>query len=317
MFSIKSCGLMFEPQQGMHVDELANWAKYSEKSGYGYFFRSDHLLPTSGEKKERDSPECWTTLGVVSAVTRKIKFGPMVSPVGFRNPALLARMACTLDSFSKGRTILAVGAGWNEEEYKAHGIPFPDFRTRKKHFVDALEIIKPITQGKRIDYDGEFFSAHVECFPKPYGSRMHLICGGRHRRVVETLAKYADEWNIFSTPVDKYQELRNVAETARQRAGVVDKLAISLMSSFIIGESKRDLNKRIQNYGWARALGSDPDAIRKTLVSKGVLCGLVEDFVAQVNKLRDLGIQKFYFQCLDTKDKEMIGLLTSTLKSEF
>jgi alkanesulfonate monooxygenase SsuD/methylene tetrahydromethanopterin reductase-like flavin-dependent oxidoreductase (luciferase family) len=317
MFSIKSCGLMFEPQQGMCVDELANWAKYAEKSGYGYFFRSDHLLPTSGEKKGVDSPECWTTLGAVSALTRRIKFGPLVSPVGFRNPALLARMACTLDSFSKGRMMLAVGAGWNEDEYKAHGMPFYEFRTRRKQFLDSLEIIRPITEGKRVDYDGEFFSAHVECFPKPHGSKMHLICGGRNRKVVETLAKYADEWNLFSTPVEKYQQLRNVLEASRERSGINEKIEVSLMSSFIIGESKRELSRRIKNYAWARALGSDPEVIRETLVSKGVLCGLVEDFVAQVSELREVGIEKFYFQCLDTKDREMIGLLTSTLKSEF
>lgn len=150
---IKDCGLMVEPQEGMTIDELLDVASFAEKKGFGYFFRSDHLLPTS-RKKGLDSPECWVTLGAIAARTRRIRFGPMVSPVGFRNPSLLARMAQTVDAMSRGRLCLGVGAGWYEDEYKAHGIEFPDLETRKRQFTEALEIIRPLTQVGRVDFRG-------------------------------------------------------------------------------------------------------------------------------------------------------------------
>src|ERR1700746_3135026 len=111
---------MLEPQLGMAMNEFIDNVKMTERLGFGYLFRSDHLLPTD-DRRGIDSPECWASLGAIAASTHKIRFGPMVSPVGFRNPALLAKMACTLHSFSGGRLQLSAGAGWYEPEFRAHG----------------------------------------------------------------------------------------------------------------------------------------------------------------------------------------------------
>src|SRR5208337_4022111 len=126
MVSIRDCGLMLEPQEGMKVHEIIDWAKYAERRGYGYILRSDHLLPIEG-RKNQDSPEAWITLGVLAAETKKIKFGPLVTPIGFRNPALLARMACNVHDYSHGRLVLGVGAGWYKDEYHANGYQFPKY----------------------------------------------------------------------------------------------------------------------------------------------------------------------------------------------
>src|SRR5208282_247239 len=99
MVSIADCGLMLEPQQAMSIKDIVDWATIAEQKNYGYILRSDHLLPI-WDSKDRDSPECWSSLGVLAATTKKIKFGPLVSPIGFRNPALLARMACNLNDYS-------------------------------------------------------------------------------------------------------------------------------------------------------------------------------------------------------------------------
>ncbi len=191
---------MLEPQEGLSAQEIVSWAEFSERAGYGYLFRSDHLLPTSGERAGVESPECWVSLGALAAKTRKIKFGPMVSPVGFRNPALLARMACTLHAYSGGRLQFGLGAGWYESEYIAHGIEFPRLGIRWRQLIEALNIIRALTEGRRIDYDGKYFSAHVECFPKPVGRKIHLILGGRSARVVQTTSEFADEWNSLPQP---------------------------------------------------------------------------------------------------------------------
>lgn len=304
---------MIEPQQGMGIDDILEWASYAERSGYGYIFRSDHLLPIRASKQGLSSPECWVSLGALAARTKKIKFGPMVSPVGFRNPAMLGRMACTIHSFSRGRLLLGMGAGWYEEEYIAHGFEFPAFKVRRKQLIEAFEIIRPMTEGRRVDYDGEHYSAHVDCFPRPFGKKVHLIGGGRNPLIVRALAKYVDEWNIFNSPLDVYSRLKT--ELERARGG--DDVEISQMGLFIIADSKRSLSNRTKSYMRATGMSGDPDSMAQKLAFKGILCGTCEEFVEQVNERRKAGIEKFYFQVLDTKDKEMVRLLTKTLKEEF
>ncbi|MBI3841394.1 MAG: LLM class flavin-dependent oxidoreductase, partial [Thaumarchaeota archaeon] len=187
MLSIKDCGIMLEPQLGMSMAELIGAAKLTEKLGFGYLFRSDHLLPTD-DRRGLDSPECWTSLGAVAASTDTLKFGPMVTPIGFRNPALLARMACTVHSFSRGRLQLAVGAGWYEAEYMAHGYRFPPFKERMAQFHEALKIITAMVQDGRADFDGAYFSAHTDCLPRPSG-KMRTIIGGKSKPLVRAAAR--------------------------------------------------------------------------------------------------------------------------------
>ncbi|MDH2900585.1 MAG: LLM class flavin-dependent oxidoreductase [archaeon] len=319
MFSIKNCGLMLEPQEGMKVQEIIDWALYAERKGYGYIFRSDHLLALQGSdqpegKKAIDSSECWVTLGAVAAKTTKIKFGPLVTPVGFRNPALLARMACTLDSYSRGRVCLGLGAGWNENEYKAHGYDFPTFKVRRKQADEGYKIVRGITEGKRVDFDGEYYSAHVECYPKPAKRKVHLIGGGRNPRIVQTLANYVDEWNVFNSPLGTFQKLKQVLIENRSSE---ERIEISQMGSFLIAESRKKLDQKLARLAAKLGLGSDPDQAAKKLIDGGRLCGIVDEFVDQMNEKIDAGIQNFYFQILDPKDKNMVETLTHTLKTKF
>jgi alkanesulfonate monooxygenase SsuD/methylene tetrahydromethanopterin reductase-like flavin-dependent oxidoreductase (luciferase family) len=301
---------MLEPQLGMSPDEVVDWAKYAERAGFGYIFRSDHLIPTSGERGI-DSPECWVTLGMMAASTRRIKFGPLVSPVGFRNPALLAKMACTVHSFSGGRLVLGLGAGWFEDEYLADGYEFPRFRIRREQFEEALKIIRPLTEGRPVNFKGVYFSAKTDCYPKPRG-KVRLVLGGRSPKVVEVAAKYADEWNIFSSPMDQFLKLKKIV-----RSKISRKVVMSQMGYSILAENKRDLKKRLRHYASLVKIAGGEEEVLKRIRAKGVICGDAENFVAEVNKRRDAGIQRFYFQVLDPKDMGMLDLLVQTLKNRF
>lgn len=298
---------MLEPQEGMKVEEIIGFAAYAEKSGYGYIFRSDHLLPTSGTPNENGSPECWVTLGAIAARTEKIRFGPLVSPVGWRNPALLARMACTLDSYSNGRLCLGYGAGWFEDEYKAHGFEFPAVKVRLSQLEEACAIIRTLTLGKKVDYDGAHYSAHVECFPKPAKGHVHLIGGGRNPKVVQTLGKHVDEWNIFGSSLEKLKELKPHVESARHE------ITISHMGSVLLADSPGELQKRIDSF--AKHRGVNPDSLTPdSLSARGIITGTQSQFVAQLNSRVEAGITKFYFQVLSPEDKEGLKLLTDTLR---
>ncbi len=303
---IKDCGLMVEPQEGMTIDELLDVASFAEKKGFGYFFRSDHLLPTS-RKKGLDSPECWVTLGAIAARTRRIRFGPMVSPVGFRNPSLLARMAQTVDAMSRGRLCLGVGAGWYEDEYKAHGIEFPDLETRKRQFTEALEIIRPLTQVGRVDFRGRFFSAHLGSQPK-LRDRIYLIVGGRARSIVRQTANFGDEWNFFGAIPEGFESVKSTFDRCGRR------IEISRMGPFMLAETAGQLRAKLRRDMRKRGVSRGEDAHARALRKSGWIIGTAGDFPEDVGRYRDLGVGRFYFQVWETEKRDEIELLAEVLK---
>ncbi|HEV2137566.1 MAG TPA: LLM class flavin-dependent oxidoreductase [Nitrososphaerales archaeon] len=307
MVRLRDSGIMLEPQLGMTMDRLVESARLTEELGFGYFFRSDHILPTD-DRRGLDSPECWTSLGAVAASTSKIRFGPMVSPIGFRNPALLAKMACTLHSYSRGRLHLAIGAGWYEPEYKAHGFPFPNFRERVAQFSEALEIINALVQDGRADFDGKYFSAHTDCYPRPSG-RLNVIVGARTKPLVRIAAEKGDEWNFFHLPSNDFKELRKVLDASRGGR----KVEISEMGPFMIGRNQSELEANAKLH--ASKMGQDiaPQEVLKRLRARGAACGIVEEFLEQVRRIDDSGVQKIYFQTLAPENKAMLELLADTL----
>ena len=303
---ISKCGLMVEPQEGMASNELLDAAAFAETSRFGYFFRSDHLLPTS-RKKGLDSPECWTTLGAIAVRTAKIRFGPMVSPMGFRNPALLARMACTVNSLSGGRLQLGVGAGWYRDEYRAHGLKFPNLETRKRQFREALRIIRPLTQFGRVDFEGKYFSAHLDDLPK-LKEKVHLIIGGRAPSIVKETAAYGDEWNFFAPVPDAFDAIKRHLDGSGRR------IEISRMGPFVIAENAASLKERLKRGMRENRASGDEDAYARALRKRGWLLGTERDFPDCVNELRERGVGKFYFQVWDTGNKEQVDLLARVLR---
>jgi alkanesulfonate monooxygenase SsuD/methylene tetrahydromethanopterin reductase-like flavin-dependent oxidoreductase (luciferase family) len=125
-------------------------------------------------------------LGVIAAPSKALKFGSMVTSIDFRNPALLAKMACTLDSFSGGRLQLGVGAGWFETKYKAYGYEFLSFVARRQQFIEALHVLLPLVRDGMVDFEGNYFSVHTDCYPRPAG-KMHVIIGGKAKSLDELL----------------------------------------------------------------------------------------------------------------------------------
>ncbi|MDA4122714.1 MAG: LLM class flavin-dependent oxidoreductase [Thaumarchaeota archaeon] len=194
MASLKDFGLQFEPQGGMSAQALLDWCRYAEKNGYGYAFRSDHLLPIPDGVA--DSGECWTSLGAIAVSTKTLKFGPMVSPVSYRNPALLAKMARTVNILSKGRLMFGLGAGWYEREYLDYGYEFPPFSVRLDQFDEALKIIVPMTNGEKVHFKGKYFSADVQALPK---TKTHILIGGDIRG--SSRRRQDTQMNGTSTPV--------------------------------------------------------------------------------------------------------------------
>jgi alkanesulfonate monooxygenase SsuD/methylene tetrahydromethanopterin reductase-like flavin-dependent oxidoreductase (luciferase family) len=302
---------MLEPQLGTSAAQLIETARLTEQLGFGYLFRSDHLLPTDG-RRGIDSPECWTSLGAIAASTRSLKFGPMVTPMGFRNPALMARMACTVHSLSEGRLQLGMGAGWYEAEYTANGYAFPRFPERLGQFREALAIVSSLEREGRADFDGKYFSAHTDCLPRPSGN-LHIIIGAKSRPMVRLAARNADEWDVLVTPLNEFQELKKVFDAAVGPRNVL----VSEMGPFMIGrnEGKLEASARLQ----ASKLNQEisPQELLKRIRSRNAPCGTPEDFLEQVRAKMDAGIGRLYFQTLVPENTAMMELLADTLRGGF
>jgi alkanesulfonate monooxygenase SsuD/methylene tetrahydromethanopterin reductase-like flavin-dependent oxidoreductase (luciferase family) len=299
---IGNCGLMLEPQLGMGFQEVVAWAAYAETHGYGYFLRSDHLLPTQGDM-DRDSPECWVTLGAVAAATKRIKFGPMVTPIGFRNPAMLAQMSCNLHAYSRGRLVLGLGAGWYREEYKMKGFEFPTLKDRHDQLIEALKIIRPLTEGKRITFNGKHYNANTICYPYPQ-SKLRLVLGGWSQFIRRAANGYADELNLWNGVPADFKEVKQQ---------INKKIEISRAGIFFLAESSKKLQRKLKAKSRLLKELNLPTQINE-LKKKEVLCGDVEEFIAQLKEFSKAGVDRFYFDILDPRDKEMIDLLTRVLK---
>ena len=298
---------MLEPQLGMHFQEIIDWAKYAERNGYGYIFRSDHLLPTQGEK-DRDSPECWVTLGAVATVTERIKFGPMVSPIGFRNPTLLAHMACNLHAYSHGRFVLGVGAGWYREEYAAKGFEFPEIQVRHGQLMEALKIIRPLIEGKRVDFRGKHYRTNTVCYPYPR-RRMRLILGGWSPFIHHAAKKYADELNLWNGTPKDFRKIKQQLKSKGRR------IEISRAGLFFLAETSKKLQRKLNAESSRLKELNLPTSIR-ALRKHEVLCGDTDEFISQVKEFTEAGVDRFYFNILNPKDKHMVDLLTKTLMNE-
>jgi alkanesulfonate monooxygenase SsuD/methylene tetrahydromethanopterin reductase-like flavin-dependent oxidoreductase (luciferase family) len=302
---------MLEPQLGMSTGQLLATARQAEALGFGYLFRSDHLLSTDN-RRGMDSPECWTSLGAVSASTSRIRFGPLVTPVGFRNPALLAKMACTLHSFSGGRLQLGLGAGWYEAEYSAYGYGFPSFGMRKAQFEEALSVVLPMIREGSVDFDGKHFSAHTDCFPRPSGP-FHVIIGGRAKSIVRIAARLADEWNTLVCPPEDFSE--NASLLGSFAAG--RKVVKSEMGPFMLGRSESEIDSNTKFQLSRLGQTGTPEELIKRMKSRGAACGTPDELVAAISRKLEAGVQRFYFQTLVPENTAMTELLADTLKDNF
>jgi probable F420-dependent oxidoreductase len=194
-------------------------AQQAEEAGFDSLWLYDHLLYRPKGEQTIGIWECWTFLSALADATLRMQLGTLVACNSFRNPALLAKMAITLDEVSQGRLILGLGAGWNKPEYDAFGYPFDH---RVDRFVEALQIIRPLLKQGRVDFTGKYYQAR-DCEIRPVGPRksgppIMVGCGGT--RMMRLTAKYADLWNCgyFGQP-DTFVQPRQEFLDACQQTG--------------------------------------------------------------------------------------------------
>lgn len=174
-------------------------ALQAEEAGFDSLWVADHLLYRPDEStpwiaETQAVWECWTILAALAEATTRVELGTWVLCTQFRNPALLAKMAATLDEVSGGRIILGLGAGWHRPEFDAFGIPWDH---KVDRFEEALRIIAPLLREGTVDFQGTYYRA-ARCELAPRGPRprgLPILIGAKRPRMLRLAARYADSWN--------------------------------------------------------------------------------------------------------------------------
>jgi F420-dependent oxidoreductase-like protein len=185
-------------------------ARHAESTGWDGLFYADHFMP-DGDATRVAWPEAWTTLAALAATVPRIRIGPLVTGNTYRHPAVLAKMAATVDHISGGRLVLGLGAGWQENEHRQYGIPFYTVKERLERLGEAAELIKALFANETTSYRGKHYALENAVLePKPMQKPLPLLIGGGGEKVtLRIAAKLADEWNVWGD----VEKLRQKMET--------------------------------------------------------------------------------------------------------
>ncbi len=183
----------------------------AEALGYDWASLGDHFItnPVFGARDTDPWNEAWTTLAALAEATNRIRIGVLVTSVGYRHPAVLAKMAAPLDVIAGGRLEFGIGAGYLEAEYRMYGLPFPPASVRIAQMDEAIRVCQLLWTQERANFAGNYFTlTNAVCAPKPL-QRPHppiWIGGGGEQKTLRVVAEHADGWNAFPVPVPRLQQ---------------------------------------------------------------------------------------------------------------
>lgn len=251
--------LMLEGQEGVTWEQWLAAAGAAERLGFEALFTSDHYLSVQGAP-DRGSSDAWTLLEALAARTSTLRLGTLVSPVTFREPAVLAKAATTVDRISGGRVELGMGAGWWEEEHITHGFAFPPVAERFERLEEQLAIVHGLLTEELFSFPGTHYRLRDATFwPKPVQRpRMPILLGGTTVGpwMQRLIATHADEFNTVGGTPEQVRGRLQRARDAIERAGRgQETLSTSFMTWCYVGRTEDEWRERVE-----RARRRDPKA---------------------------------------------------------
>ncbi|HEX2373145.1 MAG TPA: LLM class flavin-dependent oxidoreductase [Actinomycetota bacterium] len=291
----------FPDQQPATFDRIVRYAELAEALGFYQLWVSDHfwldLTRYGGPTDRQGTPECWTMLSALAARTSRVRLGTLVLAVGFRSPALLAKMAATLDQLAGGRLDLGLGAGWSEAEFIENGFPFPRPSERLAMLEEGLGVLRALLNdaGAPGSFDGRYYRVQgAPVVPGPVQRpRPPLWVGGKGDRLLGVVARAADGWNVvWSMTPDAYTERLGVLEAACRRAGrPFGEVRRSLGLSTLIGRDADDLVERWRRLqAWTPGGALDGVELRDWAASR--LVGTPEEVLGKLRGWEELGVEQ-------------------------
>ena len=307
-------GIMIEGQEGLTWERWFRIADRVESLGLDSLWRSDHFFSLMGHP-DRPALECWSSLTALAQRTQRIRFGPLVSPMTFRHPALLARMAAAVDVLSSGRLSLGLGAGWNEAEHEAFGIVLPPLKERFDRLEEGIAVIKALWTGAPVDVDGRYYRLRrAAALPRPVQRPAPplLIGGDGETRLLRIVAKEADEWNSHAPGPQAYRAKRARLEEHCRDVGR-DPAAIhrSWMGGIVIG---RDAHEVVEKGRWMQSFlsalsGVAPTSAPDELRRRNWLVGTPDQVATQLDAWSEVGVERVMLQWYNLDDLEGLDQL--------
>jgi F420-dependent oxidoreductase-like protein len=302
---------MIEGQEGVYWEQWVALAETCERVGIEALLRSDHYLSLSFPH-DRTAHDAWTTIAGLAALTTKLRFGTLVSPITFRHPSVLAKAVTTADHISDGRVELGMGAGWMELEHEAYGFPFPPLRERLEHLVEQLEIVHRLWTEEPVTFEGRHYRL-TDCpaLPKPVQDpHPPLLVGGRAKPGTATpAARFADEYNVIGASLEDYAAARKALDEACEREGRDPKtLRMSIMTGFLLGADEDDLleKARVSMERWGSPM-SPQEAVNRAR-ARGT-AGTPEQLIEGLGRLEEVGVERVMLQHIRHEDLGTVELL--------
>jgi probable F420-dependent oxidoreductase len=209
-----------EVERVVRRDELAGIARAAEELGFDSLWVGDHLLYRGDGRPERGPWDCFATLAWLAGITERVELGPLVACTAFHPPGILARQFAAIDELSGGRFVAAVGAGWNQTEFEAFGLPFGDHVSR---FEEAFTIIRRLLAGERVTFHGAFHDVEDALLLPPPARRPKLMIGANKPRMLSITLPHVDAWNTWFThygnTVEGFAAHNAEVSEAAERAG--------------------------------------------------------------------------------------------------
>jgi len=237
---------LFLPQAGLAWPLLLERARLLEKLGYDGLWLVDHFW--AGGLPDLDFLEGWTSLAALAAATQKLRLGLMVTCNSYRSPALLAKMAATVDQISGGRIELGLGAGWMQEEYKGYGYDFPPMGTRLAQLEESLEIVTRMLRDHRSTFAGRHYRVEdAPNNPKPVQSPLPVTIGGAgEKKLLRLVARFAQRWNCPMNSAHEVERLHGVLSShCRQVGRDVGEIIVSEQMICVIGKDEETLQSKL------------------------------------------------------------------------
>ncbi|MBI1881597.1 MAG: TIGR03560 family F420-dependent LLM class oxidoreductase [Chloroflexi bacterium] len=297
--------IMIEGQDGLNWPRWQRIAQAVEDLGFAGLYRSDHY--TNADPPDKDSLELWVSLTWLASHTQRIEFGPLVSPVSFRQPTMTARMASAVDDLSGGRLTLGLGAGWQVREHHNYGWDLLDIPGRFARFEEGLEIISRLLHSdKPFDFTGQFYQLHeATLLPQPQRPGGPPICigGNGSQRTLPLVARHAQEWNAVFIPATRIVQLsRRLDELLEQQGRRPGEVRRSLMTQLVFGRDAVEMQRKLQ--------GREP---AEELRRQGLVVGTPAEIVEQLGRLSEVGVQRVMLQWLDQDDLAGLEVLARTV----
>ena len=298
--------VMIEGQDGLTWPRWQAIARATEAAGFAGLFRSDHFSNPRGEWK--DALELWTSFTWLASHIERIEFGPLVSPLSFRDPVITAWQAACVDDLSGGRLRLGLGAGWQEREHSAFGYNLLELKERFDRFEEGLEVVTRLLRSDEpVSFEGRYFQLKdALLMPRPQRRDLPITIGGKGpNRTLGLVVKHAAEWNTPGMPLDDFKALNKRLTSKLKKAGRDPKsVRRSLMTSPVYGRTDADVKAKLN--------GQDVETLR----ARGRLIGTPLQLAEQLRTLSAAGLDRVMLRWEDLDDADGLRAFGEALLKE-